>query len=123
MRDIRSCSGPWNGIWQQGPVRGMMNFELRFDDVKCSGGGTDRDGSFSIAGIYDPRTEALTLLKSYGELLVRYSGTWNGSFVAGDSQIFSLGFMDSGQFEIWPESESQSLNLSVESETLIISGS
>ena len=107
MRDIRDCSGPWKGTWDQGPVRGTMAFSLRFSGDAISGDGTDRDGPFDLAGETDG--ESVYITKVYPWLVVRYDGRWNGTFVAGRSTIGPIAHGDFGTFEMWPEDEEQAL--------------
>ena len=103
MRDIRDCSGPWKGTWDQRAVRGTMAFSLLFVGDLVTGGGTDRDGPFTMTGEVDG--DAIFLVKSYPWLDVRYDGRWNGSFVAGRSTIGPLAHGEFGSYEMWPEDE------------------
>lgn len=106
MRDIRACSGPWKGIWTQGAVRGTMHaFRLRFSGDAISGDGQDLDGPFMMEGTVDPTGTHVDLAKRYWHTGVRYIGTWNGSFIAGESIIGSADDNDRGTFEMWPEGE------------------
>ncbi len=103
MRDIRDCSGPWKGTWVQRDQRGTMAFSLLFVGDLVTGGGTDRDGPFTMAGKIDG--DFVFLAKSYPWLSVRYNGRWNGTFAAGRSIIGPTAHREFGTFEMWPEDE------------------
>jgi len=78
-----------------------MAFSLLFVGNRITGGGTDRDGPFSIEGEVDGLD--VYLIKSYPWLIVRYDGRWNGIYVAGRSTIGPIAHGEFGTFEIWPE--------------------
>ena len=82
-----------------------MSCRLVFVGDEIEGGGADRDGSFTMDGSYNPITQEVALTKRYPELFVIYRGKWDGTMIAGESQIYGGGFYDEGEFELWPEGE------------------
>ncbi len=80
-----------------------MAFSLLFLGDSITGGGTDRDGPFSMTGEVDG--DRVYLVKAYPWLFVRYDGVWNGAFVAGRSTIGPMAHGEFGSFEMWPEDE------------------
>lgn len=112
MRELRECSGPWAGQWIQGDVRGTMRMRLAFDGDGITGYGADGDGPFSLRGHYVQEESFVILDKSYSELNVRYRGEWDGQMISGVSTITGEGFFDTGEFEIWPESDEEALRMS-----------
>ncbi len=111
MRELRECSGPWAGQWIQGDVRGTMRMRLTFTENVISGHGADGDGPFSLRGQYVPEDAFVIIDKSYSELHVRYRGEWDGQMISGVSTITGDGFYDTGEFEIWPESDEEELRM------------
>lgn len=89
-----------------------MAFSLLFVGDRIAGGGTDRDGPFSIDGEVD--ADQVYLIKSYPWLTVRYDGRWNGIYVAGRSTIGPLTHGEFGTFEIWPEDEEAAIEETAE---------
>lgn len=114
MRELTDCSGPWAGQWIQGDVRGTMRMHLVFDGANISGYGADGDGPFSLRGQYVSEDRFVVIDKSYGRLNVCYRGEWDGQMIAGVSTITAEGFFDTGEFEIWPESDEESLRMARE---------
>lgn len=84
-----------------------MAFSLHFSGNTISGGGSDRDGPFTMKGELDG--DSVYLIKAYPWLIVNYDGRWNGSFVAGRSTIGPLAHGEVGTFEMWPEDEEQAI--------------
>ena len=81
----------------------MHGFRLEFSGDAIFGGGSDRDGLFTMRGEVDG--ERVYVVKTYPGLVVRYDGVWNGLFVSGRSTIGPLAHGEFGTFEMWPEDE------------------
>lgn len=82
-----------------------MAFSLLFIGNLITGGGTDRDGPFTMTGEFEG--DEVYLVKTYPWLTVRYDGRWNGAFIAGRSTIGPITHGEFGSFEMWPEDEEQ----------------
>ena len=85
----------------------MHGFRLDFIGDAITGGGSDRDGPFTMIGEIDGAR--VYLIKSYPWLVVRYDGVWNGLFVSGRSTIGPLAHGEFGNFEMWPEDEESTI--------------
>ncbi len=99
-------SGPWSGLWIQGPERGHESLDLAFQSGNLLGFGSDRDGAFQINGIYTPSGAA-----EFGKVYTKptrvvpahmtYRGQWNGRCLVGrwtdDSDS-----RNEGPFRMWP---------------------
>lgn len=101
MRDLPSLSGPWTGFWVQMPDRGGMTLQLRFDKKNLHGKGDDQIGPFQIQGQHSENGQ-VQFTKRYASHKVRYQGRWDGSSIAGRWTIREWGWVDYGEFEIWP---------------------
>ena len=111
MRELTDCSGPWAGQWIQGDVRGSMRMRLNFVGDRIVGSGADGDGPFSLGGRYVSEDRFVILDKTYNDIVVHYRGEWDGQMVAGLSTITGPSFFDTGEFEIWPESDEEELRI------------
>lgn len=109
MRSLEECSGPWVGHWIQADLRGSMRMRLHFAGGAINGSGMDGDGPFRLSGRYDPEDAFAFIDKAYAMLNVQYRGQWDGQMISGHSVITAPGFYDTGEFEIWPESDTDSL--------------
>ena len=99
-------SGPWSGLWIQGPDRGHESLDLVFVSGNMMGLGSDRDGAFQMNGTYTPSGVA-----EFGKVYTRptrpvparmiYRGQWNGRCLVGrwtdDSDP-----SNKGPFRMWP---------------------
>lgn len=81
-----------------------MRLSLNFSAGRIRGNGSDENGAFDVIGEY--AGEIARLAKSYGSHIVRYDGRWDGASIAGPWTIHYGGFVDRGEFEMWPERES-----------------
>lgn len=103
LPELSTKSGPWQGWWIQGSVRGHQRMSLRFGAGKIAGSGSDQSGVFDVDGEYEG-TDVL-LFKRYSHWTVRYDGRWDGQMISGRWTIREGMFFDTGSFEIWPEEE------------------
>jgi hypothetical protein len=85
---------------------------LFFSGDEISGHGADGDGPFTLRGRYVQEDRFVTIDKAYDYLRVVYRGEWDGQMIAGVSTITAEGFFDTGEFEIWPESDEEELRIS-----------
>lgn len=95
-----------------------MRMRLHFSGGAITGSGMDGDGPFRLAGHYDQQDSFAMIDKSYSALQVKYRGQWDGQMIAGVSVITAPGFYDTGEFEIWPESDTDWLRIEEESQLL-----
>lgn len=110
MRELSNCSGPWEGYWIQGRVRGYMELGLAFDEGRIDGVGTDQIGPFVLSGLYGG--ESVSLMKDYATHRVGYEGIWDGTMIAGSwAMTYEEDIFDAGLFEIWPRAESREQTL------------
>lgn len=109
VKDLRDFSGPWSGFWTQEMIRGHMKLRLRFYETNIQGDGTDRTGTFSVAGMFSESTGRVIFSKTYPSHTVDYVGTWDGSLIYGKWTIADEEFSESGDFEIWPDKEDAGL--------------
>ena len=93
-----------------------MRFRLSFEGRRISGAGVDGDGPFDFSGEYEPEDRFVTLHKRYRNLNVCYRGEWDGAMVSGRSVITAEGFYDTGEFEMWPESDEEDLRVAFAAE-------
>lgn len=101
MRALCELSGPWVGFWIQGSIRGSMGLALKFSKGKISGRGSDLVGKFHLIGTYTTEGRVF-MAKTYVWHGVIYNGAWDGQMICGAWRIPGE---DSGEFEIWPESD------------------
>jgi hypothetical protein len=108
LRSLSELSGPWVGFWIQQPVRGWMKIDLSFAKGRIAGGGSDQIGTFRIAGRYheDGTVEFTKRYRPWHKVI--YTGRWDGQMIFGTWLIRRF---DSGEFEIWPEAEFESLGI------------
>lgn len=118
MRDLSQLSGPWVGFWVQRGLRGSMGLALTFANGLITGTGSDLIGAFRLNGSYTADGD-VSLLKTYAWHVVEYKGKWDGQMIAG---IWRIKYEGSGAFEIWPESESSTLQKLYEIDTLQLTG-
>lgn len=104
MRALDECSGPWVGWWIQWGKRGHMRLSLDFADGRIRGSGTDDSGDYGVIGEYSG--ESVRLAKAYATHVVLYDGRWNGASIAGRGEIPFDVVVNTSEFEMWPESES-----------------
>lgn len=112
-RELASLSGPWTGYWVQMPARGGMSLTLRFQEGKIEGEGRDQIGPFKMTGGYSAQDQ-VQLTKRYRTHLVRYEGRWDGASIAGQWTIKKFGYVDRGEFEIWPLKDNESMTIRAE---------
>lgn len=99
-------SGPWSGLWIQGPDRGHESLDLVFVSGNMMGLGSDRDGAFQMNGTYTP-SDVAEFGKVYTDptrvvpARMTYRGQWNGRCLVGrwtdDSDP-----SNKGPFRMWP---------------------
>lgn len=104
MRDLGELSGVWVGWWIQWGKRGHMRLTLNFSGGRIRGSGTDDTGPFDVIGEYVG--DSARMAKSYGRYVVLYDGRWNGASIAGPWEIPHDLIVNRGEFEMWPERES-----------------
>ena len=108
MKTLAIQSGPWAGFWIQNGSRGAMRLNLHFSAISVAGAGWDRSGPFTLQGTFS--TEGVVkFTKRYPTHSVYYRGIWNGAMITGMWAIHHEGDIDTGEFEIWPESDELAL--------------
>ncbi len=106
-RDLRSCSGPWTGFWILELTRGLMKLSLNFTANAIQGSGRDPSGDFEINGMFCDNTWKVMFTKTYPNLKVDYSGSWDGTMIYGSWHLDDASYSESGKFEIWPDKSSE----------------
>ena len=106
--DPRFPSGDWTGFYLQYwmPGRHTTNVHLTWQDGELAGNGSDRVGSYNLAGTYDAATGRCEWTKTYlGRHSVTYRGVNDGHGIWGVWELPQLGglFIDRGGFHLWPE--------------------
>jgi hypothetical protein len=109
MRDLAECSGPWSGFWLLGWTRGHMKLNLRFTGTDIVGEGTDVGGPFQVNGIFSRETNKVMFTKAYQWQNIDYCGTWDGHMIYGTWSLHDQEYSESGEFEIWPDTEEESV--------------
>lgn len=122
MREFSDCSGPWTGQSIQEGFRLTERIDLRIEGGRFSGTGTDVDGEFELEGVYDSRTNLVSMVRRYSVAPKNpeqvgypfdYSGRWDGSMVFGHWQARTDPLCN-GPFEMWPESAEEAINFNLE---------
>lgn len=122
-KDLSACSGPWLGWSIQDGIRIAERLQLQLHSNQIDGSGCDKDGDFIITGSFDARTQVVRLTRRYTwttepsqegvGIPYEYNGTWDGATVSGTwNPRTHPGY--GGPFEMWPESESLTLELESE---------
>ena len=97
--DLGAFSGVWTGYWIQGKIKGIMTVELNLHDGVLTGSGSDRAGTFTLAGSYDNDSGIVNFVKQYTHYPVNYSGKWSGKMIRGQ---WSFGTAPGGNFRLEP---------------------
>lgn len=113
-QDDRFPSGPWNGFWTQGSMKGRQGMALTFRDGALSGDGADYVGDFLCRGTYSTDSGTVSITKSYLSHVIEYTGFAEGDGIWGTWALrMGTRIVDRGGFHIWPDalgaSEGQSL--------------
>lgn len=83
-----------------------MALTLRFATSDVDGHGEDLIGPFEIGGVHSEQSKQVQFVKSYTSFAVFYSGLWDGDMIAGLWTVRHGSYLESGEFEIWPNTGS-----------------